>query len=371
MKKLSTTFFLAAALCLLIALVAGFMAGLPASGPFIILMFLCLAIGMNREERLKGYSFTMVIFTAVSAAMFYPAPFISAGDFQFKTLIVPILMVIMFGMGTSMSFKDFMGVIQMPKGVVVGLLCQFTIMPFLGYALAMISGFPPEIAAGIILIGCAPSGLASNVMNYIAGGNLPLSVTITMLATLVAPVMTPFLMKILADQLVEVSFWAMLIDIMKIVFIPTIAGLVFNHFFHGKFKWLDKSLPIASMAGIGAVITIITALGRESLLSIGLTLILLVIVHNTFGYFLGYWGGRLAKMDEQSCRTIAIEVGMQNGGLASGIALEMGKIATMGLAPAVFGPFMNISGSILATWWRGKPVADVDVSKNKQTKIVQ
>lgn len=363
MKKLSTTFFLASAVCLAIALIAGFVAGLPATGPFLIIMFLCLAIGMNQEEKLKGYSFTMVIFMAVTAAMFYPSLFTAVGTFQTKTLIVPILMVIMFGMGTSMSFKDFMGVILMPKGVIIGLLCQFTIMPFLGYGLAKLSGFPPEIAAGIILIGCAPSGLASNVMNYIAGANLPLSVTITMVATLVAPVMTPIMMKLLADQLVDVSFWAMLLDIMKIVFIPTIAGLIFNHFFHGKFKWLDKSLPIASMAGIGAVITIITALGRDSLLSIGITLVLLVIVHNTFGYLLGYWTSRLAGMDEQSCRTIAIEVGMQNGGLASGIAVGMGKVATMGLAPAVFGPFMNISGSILATWWRGRPVAGAETVK--------
>ncbi|MEZ4828698.1 MAG: bile acid:sodium symporter family protein [Bacteroidia bacterium] len=369
MKKLSTTLFLAAAVLLLVAVVTGFVAGLPASGPFVVLMFLCLSVAMNQEEKLKGYSFTMVIFMAVSAAMFYPTPFISAGEFQFKTLIVPILMVIMFGMGTSMSFNDFMGVIQMPKGVLIGLMCQFTIMPFLGYGLAKLSGFPPEIAAGIILIGCAPSGLASNVMNYIAGANLPLSVTITMVATLVAPVMTPFLMKILADQMVAVSFWAMLWDIMKIVFIPTIAGLVFNHFFHGKFKWLDKSLPVASMAGIGAVITIITALGRDSLLSIGLTLILLVIVHNTFGYLLGYWVSRFLGMDEQSCRTIAIEVGMQNGGLASGIAVTMGKVATMGLAPAVFGPFMNISGSILATWWRGRPVGELE-SKAAQPQNV-
>jgi BASS family bile acid:Na+ symporter len=291
---------------------------------------------------------------AVSAAMFYPAWFRTWGTFELKQLIVPILMVIMFGMGTSMSAKDFLGVIRMPKGVLIGILCQFTIMPFVGYGLAMLSGFPPEIAAGIILVGCSPSGLASNVMSYLSGANLALSLTLTMVATLLAPLMTPLLMKLLADQLVPIEFWAMLWSITKIVIIPVLAGLLFNHFYHGKFKWVDRSMPILSMAGIAMVITIITAAGRDSLLTIGLTLIGVVIVHNVAGYFLGYWGGKLSGMDEQSCRTIALEVGMQNGGLASGIALEMGKVATMGLAPAVFGPFMNISGSSLATYWRRK-----------------
>ena len=135
----------------------------------------------------------------------------------------------------------------------------------------------------------------------------------------------------------------------------------FNHFFHGKADWLDKAMPIVSMAGIAVIITIITASGRDSLLTIGFLLILAAILHNAAGYFLGYWACRFFKMPEQDCRTIALEVGMQNGGLASGIALEMGKVATVGLAPAVFGPWMNISGSSLATWWREKPIEPVKI----------
>lgn len=324
------------------------------SGPLVIVFFLALAVGLRSVQSLKGLSFTILIFAAVTASLFYPNFFSELGGFKLQNLIVPLLMLIMFGMGTAMSLNDFAGVVKMPKGVLVGIVCQFTIMPFVGLGLATISGFPPEIAAGIILVGCAPSGLASNVMAYISGANLALSLTLTAVATLLAPLMTPLLMKFLADELVPIDFWAMLLSIMKIVILPIIAGLIFNKFAHGRFKWLDKAMPMVSMGGIAVIITIITAAGRDSLLSIGLTLVIVVLLHNAVGYFLGYWGSRLVGLDEISSRTIAFEVGMQNSGLASGIALEMGRVATMGLAPAVFGPLMNVSGSSLATWWRGR-----------------
>ncbi len=325
-------------------------------GTLVILFFLSLAIGFQGISILKGFSFTILIFAAVAASLFYPEIFTKISGFNLKKLIIPLLMLIMFGMGTVMSIKDFAGVIKMPKGVLVGVVCQFTIMPFVGCGLAYASDLPPEIAAGIILVGCSPSGLASNVMAYISGANLALSLTLTAVATLLAPIMTPFLMKMLADQLVPIDFLEMLLSIMKIVILPILAGLLFNKFAHGRFKWLDRAMPFVSMAGIVIIITIITAAGRDSLLTIGLTLILVVIIHNMVGYFLGYWGSRLTGLDQRSARTIAFEVGMQNSGLASGIALEMGRIATMGLAPAVFGPWMNISGSSLATWWREKKI---------------
>jgi bile acid:Na+ symporter, BASS family len=144
-------------------------------------------------------------------------------------------------------------------------------------------------------------------------------------------------------------------DIIKMVIIPIGAGLLFNRLLKGKSSWLDLAMPIVSMAGIGIIIVIITAAGRDSLLEIGFLLIGLVAIHNLAGYSIGYWFARLFKMNERDCRTIAIEVGMQNGGLASGIAKEMGKIATIGLAPAVFGPLMNITGSILASYWHRRP----------------
>jgi BASS family bile acid:Na+ symporter len=144
-------------------------------------------------------------------------------------------------------------------------------------------------------------------------------------------------------------------DISKMILLPIAAGLIFNKLLAGKSEWLNKSMPVVSMFGIAMIIVVITAAGRDSLLKIGPLLVLLVLIHNITGYFLGYWSGRLFKMEERDCRTIAIEVGMQNGGLASGIAKEMGKIATVGLAAAVFGPLMNITGSILASYWHRKP----------------
>jgi bile acid:Na+ symporter, BASS family len=356
MKSLYKYILSLAAICILIVIIMLLIGYRSAVGPFLIISLLSLAIGFRGHDFFKKFSYSVIIFSSVSASLFYPQYFISWGEYKLAVLIVPLLQLIMFGMGTAMSFKDFVGVIKMPKSVGIGLLCQFTIMPLVGFTIAGVFGFAPEIAAGVVLIGSAPSGLASNVMSYIAKANLALSVTLTACATLLAPILTPFLMQVFAGQFIPVDFLGMMWSIIKIVMLPIAAGLIFNHFFHGKANWLDKAMPIVSMTGIALIITIITASGRDSLLNIGLALVLAAIIHNAAGYFLGYWACRFLKMPEQDCRTIALEVGMQNGGLASGIALEMGKVATVGLAPAVFGPWMNISGSSLATWWREKPV---------------
>ena len=371
MKKRYKLFLALAAVCLGVLLVMIPLGHGPQAGPFLIFFFLFLALAARGHKTFKGFSFAILIFGAVSLSMFYPEPFVQIGNFQMKSLIVPLLQIIMFGMGTAMSVKDFIGVVKMPKGVLVGLACQFTIMPILGFGIASLFGFPAEIAAGVVLIGSSPSGLASNVMAYLAKANVALSVTLTAVATLLAPLMTPLLMELFAGEFVPIDFWGMMLSIVKIVILPIVIGLLFNHFFHGKTPWLDKAMPILSMAGIALIITIITAAGRDSLLSIGLLLVVAAILHNAAGYFLGYWGCRLFKMDERDCRTIALEVGMQNGGLASGIALEMGKVATVGLAPAVFGPWMNISGSSLALYWRdkepNKKKQNVDTDLNTDT----
>ncbi len=328
--------------------------GIAAAGPLVVGFFISLAIGGLGIPMLRQLAFTVWIFAGVAMAMYYPQYFQKAGDFELKNLIVPLIQVIMFGMGTAMSLKDFEGVVKMPKGVLVGLICQLTMMPLVGATLAWTMDFPPEVAAGIILIGSAPSGVASNVMAYIAKANLALSITLTAVATLLAPLTTPFLMKVLAGQLVPVDFVAMMIGIIKMVIVPIVLGLVFNKLIAGRAPWLDKAMPLLSMTAIAVVITIITATGRDALLTIGPLLFLAAIIHNAAGYLLGYWGCKIVGLDEQSCRTISIEVGMQNGGLASGIALQMGKVATVGLAPAIFGPWMNISGSALANWWRNR-----------------
>jgi len=339
------------------------------AGPVLIAFFLALALGFRGYESLKGFAYTTMIFAAVTMAMYYPFYFQQVGDFKLTRLITPLIQVIMFGMGTSMSTKDFVAVFKTPKGVLIGVVAQFMIMPGMGYILATTTNFPPEIAAGIVLIGCSPSGLASNVMAFLAKANLALSLTITSIATLIAPILTPLLMKLLAGEFIEIDMLGMMWDIAKMIIIPIGAGLIFNKLLSGKAEWLDDAMPIVSMAGIALIIVVITAAGRDSLLKIGGLLILVVLIHNLFGYILGYWFARLFKMPERDARTIAIEVGMQNGGLASGIANSLGKIATMGLAPAVFGPLMNITGSILASYWHKKtPEGYIESADNEAVR---
>lgn len=354
-KNRSTIFYSLAAITIILSIIFWVTGKINLSGWSLTLFFVSLSIAFRGSVLLKGLSFTVIIFAAVTIALFHPDYFLQWGNFKLSSLIIPLIQLLMFGMGSSMSVNDFAAVVKSPKGVVIGVASQFVIMPVLGFTLASATNFPPEIAAGIILIGCSPSGLASNVMTYLAKANLALSITLTSITTLIAPIVTPLLMKLFAGAFIEIDITKMMWDIFKMIIIPIGAGLIFNKLLSGKLKWLDQAMPYLSMFSIAFIITIITAAGRESLLKMGALLIVVAFIHNTFGYFLGYWSGRLFKLSESDCRTVAIEVGMQNAGLASGIAKEMGKIATVGLAAAVFGPLMNITGSALASWWHGRP----------------
>jgi BASS family bile acid:Na+ symporter len=206
-------------------------------------------------------------------------------------------------------------------------------------------------------------------MAYLAKANLALSVSVTAVSTLLAPFLTPLLMKFLGGSYVEVDFWGMVKHITQIVILPIVAGLVFHYLVRGKFKWLDKAMPYFSMIGIGLVLVIITAAGRDKLLQVGALLVLATFIHNLAGYFLGYWSARLLKFPERDCRTIALEVGMQNAGLATGLAKVMGKMATAGLAPVIFGTVMNVSGSALSSWWHNRPPKDDPEEKEKPPDI--
>lgn len=353
-RRFLSAFYFIAALMIILYFYFFFSGHVSFEGWLLTGFFISLAIGFRDSPVLKGSSFTMIIFAAVSLAMYYPDYFQKVGNLKLSSLILPLLQIIMFGMGTELSIKDFANIIKKPKGVLIGTICHYTIMPVLGYTLAHVFKFPPEIAAGIILMGCCPSGLASNVMSFLANANLALSVSVTTISTLLSPFLTSMLMRLLGGEFIEIHFWNMVWDITKIVILPIVAGLTFHYLVRGRFSYIDKALPKISMAGIALIIVVITAAGRNSLLQVGLKLILVIGIQNVAGYFLGYWSGRLFRMNEKDCRTISLEVGMQNGGLASGIALTMGKIATVGLAPAVYGPMMNITGSSLATWWHRK-----------------
>lgn len=355
MKIWSRYLLLIGFVLLLLGVIQWMRLGPSAAGVPLIVGMGLVALTFGSLPATKGFSFTLWIFTAVTFSLYYPQVFTGIGEFSFKNLIVPLLQLIMFGVGSTMGLSDFAGVLRMPKGVLIGIICQFTIMPLIGYSLAHLFEFPPEIAAGLILVGSVPSGLASNVMSYIANANVALSVTLTAIATLMAPLMTPLLMQLLAGAYVPVDFVSMMIDITKIVIVPIGVGLILHHFLSKRLPGLFKVLPVLSMVSIAIIITIITAAGRESLLVMGPLLAIACLIHNLAGYSLGYGVCKILRMDEKSCRTIALEVGLQNSGLASGLALQMGKVATVGLAPAIFGPLMNITGSSLATWWHNKP----------------
>ena len=289
----------------------------------------------------------------------------------------------------------------------------------------------PEIAVGIILVGAVPSGIASNVMTMLANGNMPLTITMSAVITLAAPFVTPFLMQIFGGQFVDVNAWAMMLSIFTMMILPIIAGFIFNLFFldkednktktiqmvsyvavvllagliglkvnnagvpgyleemafslslfillptvaamllkralKGDQSFIKKVLGKLSQIGIFTIVLVITAAGRESLMTVGALLLVLIILHNLAGYTLGYYLSRLLGMNETDSRTIAFEVGMPNGGLASGLALSLGNIATYGLAPAIYGPIMNITGSTIASIWKGRPPKDLQ--KNKENKI--
>lgn len=402
--------------------------------PAAVTLSVSLAIGIGAIPSLKGYQYTAWIITAVVAGMIFPSAFLKWGDFDLrnKWLILLVVQLVMFGMGIQMSLKDFTGLGTTGRGVLVGLLCHFSIMPLVGFLLTKIFHFDAEIAAGIILIGSCSSGLASNVMVYIARANLVLSVAVTAMATLVAPFLTPLLMKLLAGTLIQVKFINMMMEIIKIVIVPIGAGLLHDYlkdaspagwrnvkvimaismfwlialplgmwqmfennlspaaleslsvlgFFAGavvvgvlyhllskRLNKLDEFMPYVSMFGIVYFTTVTTAAGRDNLMNVGLLLFFASVFHNAAGYFFGYWLSRAFRFDKNSARTIAFEVGLQNGGMASGLAGSMGKLGTVGLAAAVFSPWMNISGSILANYWRRKPVDDQQKKTSTHTVV--
>jgi bile acid:Na+ symporter, BASS family len=355
-NSLSTLLVFLASISLLAVLVI-WMTGVELSwGPFVILFFACLALYAMRSKRLAGFAFTLSVFAFVAASMLYPEAFRTWAGYELKNLITPLIQIIMFGMGTTLSLGDFARVLRVPKAVGLGMLLQFTVMPLTGFTLARVFGFSPQIAAGVILVGSSPGGVASNVMTYLAGGDVALSVTMTACSTLVSPLMTPTAMSILAGRYVPIPFIGMMVSILYMIILPIVAGLIVNRLLRNRKRWLDRALPLVSMAAICFIIAIITSLSRNELLTVGPSLFAVVVMHNSIGYLLGYFGAKVLRQDEMTARTIAIEVGLQNGGMASGLAISVLKSSDAALAPAIFGPWMNTSGSILASWWHSRPV---------------
>ncbi|MFC1650080.1 bile acid:sodium symporter family protein [Candidatus Latescibacterota bacterium] len=393
-------------------------------GMLVVLMFSTLALFTMGNNVLKGYAFSVWVLASVAASMYYPNSFGSWFGYDLKILIVPLIQIIMFGMGTTLNLKDFGRVMKVPWPIFIGMALQFGIKPVIALGTAMMFGFKGDIAAGVILIGSVPGGVASNLMTYLASGDVALSVTMTSFSTIVSPVMTPFVMQKLGGRFVTIEFLQMMFSILNMIIVPIIAGLIANKILYSKAKWagsaqkisliaaaglavalisiyvpglfqgrfevirpgiiigsiliaavsisklvisiflngpenwMDRVLPLVSMAGIVFIIAIITSRSKEDLATVGAALIVCTIIQMSAGYLLGYWISKAVGLNEKTCRTVSIEVGLQNGGMATGLAINVLKSTQAALASAVYGPMMNVTGSILATYWHRKPLKD-------------
>ncbi|MCM2129873.1 bile acid:sodium symporter family protein [Larsenimonas rhizosphaerae] len=289
------------------------------------------------------------ILLAVIAA-FFPALFVSA-----KPAIQPLLALIMFVMGLTLSKDDFARVLKSPLPIGIGLCLQFTLMPLAAWGISHVLGLSPALTIGMVLVGATSGGTASNVMTWLAGGNVALSVSMTMVSTLLSIGMTPLLVWAYMGESIAVPVVSMLLSIGKLVILPIVAGLVVHHIAARHIRRAEPALATIAMIAIVAIIAIVVALNAGRLLSLGPLVALAVVLHNLTGLLGGYGAARLMKQDERTCRTIAIEVGMQNSGLAVALASQFFS-AGAALPGALFSVWHNISGSLLAGYWKRRAV---------------
>ena len=289
-----------------------------------------------------------IVIIVAAVALFLPPIFL------WVTPNISLLLgVIMFGMGMTLKFRDFQEIFKSPRDVLAGALAQFTIMPALAYFLAKIFSLPPELAAGVILVGTCPGGTSSNVMTYLAKGDVALSVSMTMLTTILAPIITPLLTWWLVGEWIQVSLSAMIISICQIVILPIILGIAANAFFSDTVKKFTKILPLISITAIILIVGGVVSVNAQKIMEVGLIIGGVIMLHNLLGYFFGFIIARLLKMNLSKSKAISIEVGMQNSGLATSLAmLHFGAAAA--IPGAIFSVWHNISGSIAANFLAGK-----------------
>jgi BASS family bile acid:Na+ symporter len=399
----------------------------PGIGPGLIGGMALLALYWRRHPTLRVLTLTLWLTISTGVGLFWPQFFLTWNGFDLNGINLYLVQTIMFCMGATLSVADFTSALRMPKAVLVGMVLQFTVMPGVGWLLAESFGFEPEVAAGIILVGSCSGGVASNLMVFLAKGNVALSVTMTACSTLLAPLMTPLLMQYLAGHLVEVDFWAMVLSIVNLVIIPIGGGLIVNRVSRqrrpvgallktigplslafgagvaalfggiqllggatlnaeflqallrqgailfglalvlsllvnatlaGHEETFRKLPPVVSIVALCIFLVIVTASSRDDLISVGLLLVAAASLHNIIGFVLGYWLAALAGIRGTNRRTVAFEVGMQNSVMECGLALSVLKSSGAVLAPIIFSTVMNVNGSLLASWWRDRPVVD-------------
>lgn len=303
---------------------------------------------LEKIGKFAGNTFAIWVLVAAGLAIWIPENFTWLGAY-----ITILLGIVMFGMGMTLSLNDFKLILQHPKGVLIGVVSQFVVMPLLAFVLAKAFALPPEIAVGVILVGCCPGGTASNVMTFLAKGNTALSVTITSITTLLAPIVTPALIYLLASEWLPVSFSAMFMSVVKVVLIPIVLGVVAQLLFKPVVKKAIPVLPLVSVVAIVLIVAAVVSGSRDRILETGALIFAIVILHNGLGLLLGFLIAKLFKLDYADQKAVSIEVGMQNSGL--GASLATAHFDPISAVPsAIFSFWHNISGPLLATYWSAK-----------------
>jgi bile acid:Na+ symporter, BASS family len=300
-------------------------------------------------SRFTGRWFAVIVVLAGAVALAFPGTFAGWG------VAVPwLLALIMFGMGMTLKPGDFLVVAKRPWASLLGVAAQYTVMPLLAFGIALALRLPPELIVGMVLVGAAPGGTASNVMVYLSRGDTALSVAMTTLSTLLAPLVTPMLVLALAGRYLPVDAGDLFLSIVQIVILPIVLGLLLRLLVPRLVEYCLNVLPLISVAGITAVVMAVVAGSQETLLAVGALLLLGVVLHNVLGLCLGYGIARVCRLDVSGRRAVAIEVGMQNSGLSATLATVHFNPAAA-LPAAIFSVWHNVSGSLLASYWSRTP----------------
>ena len=311
------------------------------------------------QNILKKFTALFPLWAVLLSAVAYVYPEYFAPH---QGLIVPFLSLIMLGMGVTLSVDSFLGVFKRPKVILLGTLMQYSIMPLAAWIVCLVLKLPPDLAAGVILLGCCPGGTASNVISYLAKADVALSIVLTSVSTMLAFLATPFLTWLFIGRTVNVDVMGMLTSVVNIVVVPVVLGLLISHFFEKQIAPVKEIFPAISAAAIVIIIAVIIGTNSENLARSGPLVLLAVIMHNGLGLAGGYWVSKALKLSEIEARTIAIEVGMQNSGLSVALAIKH-FTAVAALPGAVFSIWHNLSGALLAGYWSKKSMPDTDKSE--------
>lgn len=303
---------------------------------------------MERLEKLSefvGKYMAIIVLIIAATALFIPTSL----SWIETSWINYLLMIVMFGMGLTIKPNDFAIVFKRPKEVIIGSIAQFTIMPSLAFILGKGFGLEDALLVGVVLVGTCPGGTSSNVMSYLAKADVALSVGLTTVSTLVAPILTPAITYLLLKTTVEIDAFAMFLSIIKVVIIPIGLGFIINKLFSELTEKISKILPLVSVIAIVMIVASVVSANSQKILTTGAIVFVVVILHNCGGYALGYLIAKALKLPIIKRKTIAIEVGMQNSGLASGLATSAFPNLAMATVPgAIFSVWHNISGAIIA-----------------------